>query len=551
MTYCHYGFKADPGNFIHAELIGLAVQFEPLLYAVIAFIAYHHSTGLQDGEATFESFWKYYAKSIETLLQHLKAKGNRDDLVLLTVLQLATFEEHMGDWTSLIKHHRAAFEILTWLYTPQTIMETERGRKIFDWYIRLDVVAGLIAKRDAALGRGWLAYACDWHQKRSDIAGSSGLQEKLEFFNKAVELIGHDTAHLFAEASNALTSDDAGQPSNFSLESVKSGVDSLHERLDDLRRRMQRLHDPSLTGADQVSSLPPGESVFKPDVPLFRGALWQLNFVWLDWYSVATMLKNSMLTTLQKAQMIMQTQEQEQTQTTDLINFLQQETSSYPTELIRYSITQCEIYNAIATSASAPAGVAIVCYTAVGLSTIFLPTAPPAEYSRYTMWARQQLARFERQGLIWPPHFRKQMASLWSMPEIEDWWLPNGEGKTRLIGRVRAEIALRAVNAQQAEQPGQDEGRDLRELRGVFEMMDLGRRGSVDTLNTLSRTETSYVSSPTGTREHASNVGSPVSESRGTNTLVSPRGSVSEVSGVRGKGKNRGQSRGSIGGGAG
>lgn len=537
MTHYHYAFKVDTQDFVHDELISLAMQFEPLLYAVVAFAAYHHTIRLPDDEASFNSFWKYYCKSIIKLRQYLESNKGRDDFVLLTVLQLATFEEYMGDWNSLVSHHKAAFGILTSRYTPQTIMETERGRKMFDWYIRLDVIAGLMAVRDAVLDRSWPAYAFNWHEERSNASGPDQLQKKQEFFGKAIELIAHDTAHLFAEASEALTSTDTSRLQDFSIEEVVSGVNKLSDRLDRLRRQIQELHDPSLAGVEQKASPLPGESVFKPDIPLFRGALWPLNFVWVDWYGVLILLKNSMLATLQKAQMAMH----EQLQVSPEIELLQQQALDTLPELERHSKTQCEIYNAIAMSTTAPAGVTLVCYASIGLSTVFLPKAPPAENSKYTLWARQQLANFERQGFIWPPHFRKEMANLWSIPEIEDWWLPAGEGKTRIIDEVRAVVVERNLIAQRKEKPGQDRGRDLREIKGLFEMMDLGRRSSVDPFNS------SYVSSPAGMLNAASMISTPTSSADSVSGVASPRGSVSELQGGNQSTNSRRQSQGSVG----
>lgn len=542
MTHYHYAIKVDAEDFIHNELIGLAMQFEPLLYAVVAFAAYHHTVRLPDDQAEFNSFWKYYCKSIIKLRQYLELNKERNDLVLLTVLQLTTFEEYMGDWNSLASHHKAAHGILVSKYTPQTIMETDRGRKIFNWYVRLDVVAGLMAVRDAVLDRSWIAYAYDWHEKRSDLAGPDQLQNKQEFFTKAIELIGHDTAHLFAGASEALTSIDNGQSRNFSIDEVMFGVNKLSDRLDKLRRRIQELHDPSLASADQHASPHQENSVFASNVPLFRGALWPLNFVWVDWYAVMILLKNSMLAILQKAQMILQAQSLSSFQ----VEHLQQQALTVLPELSRYSKVQCEIYNAIATSTTAPAGVTIVCYAAIGLSTVFLPKAPPVENSRYTMWARQQLANFERQGFIWPPHFRKEMANLWGIPEIEDWWLPDGKGKPRIIEEIRAVVVDRTLIAQRNERPGQDSNRDLREIKGVFEMMDLGRRGSIDALNALNRLDTSYVSSPAGMLHAASMVSTPGSSADSMSAFTSPRGSVSEMLGGTQVSRTRQQSQGSI-----
>jgi hypothetical protein len=48
-------------------------------------------------------------------------------------------KEFLGDWINLSNHQKAACNIITGLYTPQTIMEDEMTRVILGWYIRFDV----------------------------------------------------------------------------------------------------------------------------------------------------------------------------------------------------------------------------------------------------------------------------------------------------------------------------------------------------------------------------------------------------------------------------
>lgn len=542
MTHYHYSFKVDSQDFVHQELISLAVQFKPLLYAVVAFAAYHHTIRLPDDEADFNSFWKYYCDSITKLRKFLESNKDRDDLVLLTILQLATIEEYMGDWNSLVSHHKAAYGLLTSRYTPQTIMKTDRGRKIFDWYVRLDVIAGLMSVRDLRLDRAWLVNSYEWHEAQSKLEGPDQLRKKQEFFGKAIELVAHDVAHLFARANEAQPSFEGGQPQSFPVDRFLSEVNGISDRLDELRCQIQELHDPSLAGIDQRSPEQPKDAVFMSDVPLFRGALWPLNFIWLGWYGVQVLLENSKLATLQKAARLIHPH----AETPPSQESLQQQAMNIMSDLTRYSKIQCEIFNAISTSSTAPAGVTLVCYASVGLSTIFLPRAPPEENSRYTMWARQQLADLERQGYVWPPHFRKEMANLWGIPEIEDWWLPNGEGKPRILEEIRTVVMDRTRYAQQRERPGQDQGRDLREIKGLFEVMEIGRRGSIDALATSTRPDPAYVSSPTSIFQTASMVSSPGGSTDGASGPASSRGSFSDAPTNRQRGKSRKMSRSGI-----
>lgn len=526
MTNCHYMFKVDPEDFVHNELIDLALRFEPLLYAVVAFAAYHYTVRLPESQADFNSFWKYYCKSIVKLRRFLESTDERNDLVLLTVLQLATFEEYLGDWTNLASHHRAAYGILISKYTPETIMKTDRGRKMFDWYVRLDVISGLMAIRDVALDRSWLDYALKWHEERSNSDEGDKLNNKLEFFSKCIEVIGHNVAHTFASANELV---EQGQ---FPIQAVLSEASRLTNQLDELRRLIQQLNDPALSGVD-AETPHNQDDAFDPNIPLFRGALWPLNIIWLDWYGMLILLKNQILLAMQKAQQIQTPAQPESGGNEDP----EVQGPIIPPELMQHATVQCQIYNAIDSSPSAPAGTTLLCYAALGLSSVFLPRAPPASNSKYTMWARRKLANIENQGYIWPPHFRKQMAQLWQDPEIEDWWLPNGEGKSRILGEVRMVVEDR-INA--TVRSGKDDGRgDLREIKGLFEKMDIGLQRRTSNL-TLDPT---YVNSSIGMAHAASMVSSPEDgSSTGSIAEFSPRGSLSEIDQMKQRARNRNKS---------
>ena len=68
----------------------IALNFEPLMYAVVAFAAYHNALSREDGKV--KDFLDAYNKSVSLLRQSL-AKTDRHSLsTLLTILQLATIE---------------------------------------------------------------------------------------------------------------------------------------------------------------------------------------------------------------------------------------------------------------------------------------------------------------------------------------------------------------------------------------------------------------------------------------------------------------------------
>lgn len=90
LTHHHYSMKYDTGDFLKTTFLEIAMGYEPLLYAIAAFSAYHHTLTMPNGK--IKIFLGYYNKSV-SLLRHSLEKNPRHTLAtLLTILQLATLE---------------------------------------------------------------------------------------------------------------------------------------------------------------------------------------------------------------------------------------------------------------------------------------------------------------------------------------------------------------------------------------------------------------------------------------------------------------------------
>ena len=86
----HYFLKHDSDHFLHTLLIEQALQYEPLLYAVIGFAAYHMTIKRPQGK--IQDFLGYYDKAMSSLRKSLASNHQHTNGTLLTILQLATFE---------------------------------------------------------------------------------------------------------------------------------------------------------------------------------------------------------------------------------------------------------------------------------------------------------------------------------------------------------------------------------------------------------------------------------------------------------------------------
>jgi hypothetical protein len=90
INYHHYMFKHDAKHFVNTTLLEIATEYEPLLYAVVGFAAYHMTIQKENGKV--QDFLKYYNKSVQLLLKSLQSGLKHTDATLLTILQLAAFE---------------------------------------------------------------------------------------------------------------------------------------------------------------------------------------------------------------------------------------------------------------------------------------------------------------------------------------------------------------------------------------------------------------------------------------------------------------------------
>ncbi|KAK5030886.1 hypothetical protein LTR13_007899 [Exophiala sideris] len=447
MTYYHYFFKLDPTDFVHSELIDLALTYEPLLYAVVGFSAYHYE--LQQPNPKLSHFLSYHSKSLSMLRKSLEKNSKVTEATLLAVLQLAIFEEYIGDWVNLVGHHRAAYTMVLELFDHDSIQETDLGRRIFSWYARLDVMVGLMAGSETRLDRQWYAANSLWYQQQIDDDPESDvdIENTVAYFVAANRLLGMDMAALFAKF----------QKQEIGIADFQAENAAIIERRDNMKRHIQAFNDDyyRIKEFPVEANRPLNEDdIVNPYMPggLFKDALWPLNFMWLDWYGIELM----------------------QTYQTALL--LQQ---PIPPVLEQISLEICRIYDAIERWPEAPNGSILGAHASLGIGIVFLQ-----KDAKHIMWARRKLAAIERAGYVFPPAFRKKMAEMWGLTRslagdnsIEDWWLPNNEGNVRMLTEIRRVVTER--QAMDNTSPSEALA-SVRDLKTLFAKMDI-RSQSADT----------------------------------------------------------------------
>ena len=403
MTYYHYFFKIDTTDWIHTDFIDLAISFEPLLYAVTGFAAYHH-TIRHKPNGSVSTFLQYYSKSLSLLRKHLENQPKSfTEAVILTVLQLATFEEYLGDWVNLDGHHRAAHHMLLQLYQPtaKSLMVTETSRVIFNWYARFDISAGLLAGNETILHRAWYEVGHDWYESQLDPE-EIDVEGMYQFIVSSKRLLALDMAACFSKLPR-------GQ---ITIEQFVREIKSLEERLLRMKCQIQTLNDGYYTVTDFPYAQPLTDAdIVDPYIPggLFCGALWSLNFIWMEWYAIEQMSRYQTSVILRQP--------------------LPQR------ELEAISLEQCRIYEAVSRYPDTPPGAILGLHASLGLATVFLQ-----KDQKHIDWARRRICEVERSGYSFPPTFRTKMAAMWGLDSVagpNGWWLDNREGATPILWEVR------------------------------------------------------------------------------------------------------------------
>lgn len=470
ISFYYYFLKMDASDFIHTEMIDLAISYEPLLYAIVGFSAYHHTVKQPNGKLS--TFLKYYSQSLSLLRKTLESGRKPTEATILTILTLGTFEEYLGDWVNLRGHHNAALQLIKQMFTPETIMNTEASRQVFLWCARFDVIVGLLGGNSASFEREWYIACDDWYAQLEEKEPLN-IYAPLGSVTASIRLIGFDMAGLLASLQGTMA-----------IEEFMAEYNTIGERIDDVRLRIQALND----GQHAVTEFPhkhsPGPyDIVDPYIPggLFAGPLFLLNLTWIDWYAIKLMYRYQLSKILGQMP---------------------------PPDLGQLAYEQCRIFEAIDRWPDSPPGATLGAHASLGIASVFLP-----KEERPIMWCRLKLAHLEQEGYIYPMTFRLKMAEMWQIPDLTQWWLPNNEGFHPVLQSIRAFSEERASN------PSDDQGEDIRDMKMIFSKLALDESSPSD-----SSRSPSTRGSATGIGQHAESASGRFGTPSGSSSSGTPAG---------------------------
>ncbi|KOS36637.1 hypothetical protein ACN38_g12603 [Penicillium nordicum] len=425
MTPPHFFLRQGSSHFVHHSLIELALQYEPLLYALVAFSAYHHSLHSPGGK--LYTFLKYYNKALILLRKSLGSGEEHSEATLCTVLILTTFEEYIGDWMNLIDHHQAAHAIMLKLITPESANVNELHTNIFLWYSRFDVIVGILAGTETVLGRDWYIAKEQYDAEQAAIYPDDP-SKQLALVASINRRFGLDMASLYAKLSRGMISMDQFATQNEHLGEWLEQSKTILRTFDDYEYKIQ--HYPQkqpLTEDDVVDPYVPGV--------LHRGPLWGINYAWIDVLAAETMYKLQTMQSLQQP-------------------LLQ--------DLHELAKKQCRLIETMIRWPYKENGYCLNFKNSIGMLGMFLPRE-----HKYQMWARRKLALLEQHGYIIAPSFRAGLATIWQVPEVNHWWLPNDEGYTSIVREIRS------LTDERSSQTRDEKRETVRDMKSMFGKLNL------------------------------------------------------------------------------
>lgn len=256
-------------------------------------------------------------------------------------------------------HQRAAFEVLTQLFSPESAMQSPMSRAILAWYSRFDIFVGMMGRFETALPREWFSTFVEYCD--SQVAAEPDKSAwKIEACNARFRLITMEMSILFGKGARSELAGDAyfaeHRRLSKELQDWKDGWDPA-------------LTDPALmvTEFSNERSLYPSDIVnpFAPGV-LYNQPLFASTLLTCEWHSIVIM---------HESQGGMDTGGEQ------------------PPKLGEHAYAICQMFEAIELWPSAPKGSLFVIQACIAIAALFVPRD-----TRHDMWIRRKFALLEIMG---------------------------------------------------------------------------------------------------------------------------------------------------------
>ncbi|PSS05298.1 hypothetical protein BD289DRAFT_457598 [Coniella lustricola] len=424
ITYWDYGVHKDFHGFFQTTLLNIALRHEALLNAIVSFSLYQRALNAPDG--SMGGFLKYYTHAVSLLLGNLKKPESRANLAtLLTIFQLATIEEYLGDWVNLVGHQKAALEILTTIFTTESIIQTPIGRILLLWYLRFSLLVADLAGSEATLPQDWIENFVLQSQSQLLLEPQSleWTCEKAEIQLRllSMEVYRFESRRKSADSEDG-TSDIEHERLSFSLQQWREEVEPI---LDDSSRPYDNAKQDVQTQLFRF---------FPHGAPFMGTPLASITVLLAEWHAIC-------LLHMSKAP-----------------RAITAKTVAILGDMARHAEAICQIIEAALQLKTLPRGLVIMLHLALLVAVAYLSKSP----MRF-LWLRERFAWLESCGYIFSITSRARMAQVFEDNTIMHWWLPENQGFTPILRDVRA-FADERNQSNRARQPEQ-----LRAMKEIFE----------------------------------------------------------------------------------
>jgi len=263
---------------------------------------------------------------------------------------------------NLLGHQKAAYEIMMQLFTPETCMQSETHRKITAWYIRFDIMAGLMSGNETTLSREWHAAASDFHTQRAR-AKPDDLPVGIAAAFAVSRLLATDISLVFGKKAKGLMTDEEFMVVLGEMKQRLAETEHYFATAFSDRRVYVKDFPPPAEGEVENDVVDPRDPNF-----VLTGDMWTWNFVLLDFWGLSVMFKS------QLAQI---------DPTVDI------------QEAIDAAHNVGKMYEALQLTSKDPKAVTLGAQASVGIAA----TAMPKDH-KHIMWCRRKYAQIETCGYV-------------------------------------------------------------------------------------------------------------------------------------------------------
>ena len=265
----------------------------------------------------------------------------------------------MGDWVNLMGHQKAAFEVLTQLFTPQTAVQSPVGRVAVMWYSRFDVFIGIMGSFKTSLSREWFTAPVEYYESRA-VVEPLKVGWKIEACAARLRLFSMEMSLLFAKGAKQ--------------EVTEEEYAAEHRRLSTAWDDWKSNWDPAmLDPAFLVTEFPGSQTpdpndIVNPFAPgiLFRQPLFASTLLTCEYHSVALMLGSQSATKLTDEERGM---------------------------LMQRAYAICQICETVELWPHSPPGSLVILQSCLAIAALYLRRDP-----RHYMWLRRKFALLETMG---------------------------------------------------------------------------------------------------------------------------------------------------------